>query len=166
MKLTRGTAREKAAAAAWAFVHAALWQNETFTEKEVAHNKLLIEDQFEKGIPEEKNLMRFCIRVMMAKRYADQNPNFHFPRPSLWLNKNFDGGYVTTKSWYDRLLEKRKAVAGYAQALFTLGRGFSRYVNSPGKEIFTHYRERLLHLKATRYAQTFYNSVVFFNYQF
>jgi hypothetical protein len=165
MKLTRGTEREKAAVAAWSFVHAALWQNEQFTEKEIAHNKLLIEEQFERGVSDEKNLMRFCIRVMMAKRYAEQTPNYVFPRPALWLNKNFEGGFVNTKSWYDHLLERRKNIAGYAQAMFTLGRGFARYAKSPGKEIFNHYRERLLHLKATKYAQTFYNGVVFFNYQ-
>ncbi|MFZ5554582.1 MAG: hypothetical protein ACOZCO_15790 [Bacteroidota bacterium] len=165
MKTTRSE-KEKAASAAWSFAHAALWKNEVFTEKEIEHHKFLISEQFESGISARKNLMRFCIRVMMAKRFVEETKGYHLPRPALWLNKNFVGGYNGTKSWYERLVEKRKNIAGYAQALFTLGSGYARYAQMPCKDIFKTYRERLLHLKAFNYLQTFYNTVVFYNYQY
>jgi hypothetical protein len=54
---------------AWAFTHAVLFRNEQFNDKEVLNFQFLISEHFEPSVSAEKNYLRFCIRVMLAKRY-------------------------------------------------------------------------------------------------
>ncbi|MFZ5553564.1 MAG: hypothetical protein ACOZCO_10635 [Bacteroidota bacterium] len=149
---------------AWAFVHAALWRNETFTEKEVLNFRYLITEHFDPSVSPEKNFTRFCVRVMLAKRYVQKSPGYRLPRPALWLNKNFENGFSKTKQWYEDLLQKRTLVGAYAQPLFVLARGVYKYSIAPNTPLFQLYREKLHHLKAYNCLDVFYNAILFQNH--
>jgi hypothetical protein len=148
----------------WTFIHAALWRNEVFHEKEVLNFHYLINEHFDSTISYEKNVTRLCIRVMLFKQHLKKNRPYNLPRPALWLNKNFKNGFAKTKKWYSILLEKRKTVAGYAQPLYTLACGVYNYSNTPCTHVFQTYRDKLKHLKAYNCMDVYYNAVLFQNH--
>jgi len=156
--------RQNAIRTAWTFVHAALFPNEVYNEKEVLNFQFLIGEQFDPAICAEKNLIRFCVRVMLAKRYTEKNRAYHLPRPALWLNKNYENGYAKTKTWYDTLIEKRRLVGAYGQPLFVLAHAIFKYSVAPNTPLFQLYREKLLHLKAYNCLNVFYNATLFQNH--
>lgn len=156
--------RQNAIRTAWAFAHAALYRNEVYNEKEVLNFQFLIGEHFDPTYSAEKNLIRFCVRVMLAKRYMEKNRAYHLPRPALWLNKNYENGFAKTKAWYETLLERRKSVGAYGQPLFVLAHGIFKYSVSPNTPLFQLYREKLLHLKAYNCLNVFYNAVLFQNH--
>lgn len=156
--------KQKAILFAWSFIHAALYKNEVFTEKEVLNFQFLIGEHYDSTVSAEKNFTRIAVRVMLAKRYIQEHSSYRLPRPALWLNKNYENGLVKTKSWYDNLIEKRKLVGAYAQPLFVLAHGVFKYANSPVTPMFHLYRDKLLHLKAYNCLSVFYTATLFQNH--
>lgn len=156
--------KRKAIASIWSFVHAALYKNEVYSEKEVLNFQFLIEEHYDSTLSPQKNFLRMAIRVMLAKRYMEKKKSYQLPRPALWLNKNYENGLSKTISWYEKLLEKRKLVGAYAQPLYTLACGLYKYSLAPNTPLFQLYREKLLHLKAYNCLEVFYTAVLFQNH--
>jgi hypothetical protein len=156
--------KQKAIITSWVFIHAALYRNEVFTEKEVLNFQFLIGEHYDPSQTAERNFTRISVRVMLAKRYMEKNRSYRLPRPALWLNKNYDNGLVKTKEWYESLLEKRKLVGAYAQPLFVLAHGVFKYASSPNTPLFQLYRDKLLHLKAYNCLNVFYTATLFQNH--
>ena len=156
--------KERAITSAWTLAHAALWPNENFNEREILHFKFLIGELFEESVSAEKNLIRFCVRVMLAKRLNEAKRFYYVLRPHLWLNKNYQFGYSTTQSYYDELIQKRTKVAGYDQALFVLAYGVYKYAQNPCTQIYSLYRGKLSHLRQWTFLSVFNNTVLFQNH--
>lgn len=155
--------QQSAIDAAWALAQATFWPMENFKEKEVLHFKHLVSEHFLADISTEKNLIRFCVRVLLTALHEDAKRFYWQLRPHLWLNKNYTVGYSKSKVWYDELIEQRKLVAGYGQKQITLAYGMYKYSQNPCEAMYQHYREKLLHLKSYKYLQIFNNAVLYMN---
>lgn len=156
--------KENAITAAWTFAHAALWSNENFNEREILHFKHLITEHFDQNETTDKNLVRFCVRVMLAKRMNEEKRFYYVLRPTLWLNKNYEYGYSNTEKMYDDLIKERINVSGSNQALFTLAFGIYKYSQNPCTQIYSLYRGKLMHLKAWSFLRVFNNAVLYQNH--
>lgn len=155
--------KQKTISLIWNFIHATLYKNEVFTEREILNFHFLIGEHFDPTESYEKNFRRICVRTMLAKKYMEETPSYRLPRPAFWLNINFENGLTRTKVWYDTLIEKRRKVAAYGQPLFTLAHGVYKMWYSSSPEIFNLYRDKLLHLKAYNCLDVFRTSVLFIN---
>lgn len=163
-ELDEATQKEQALKAAWALTHAALWPRETFEEKEILHFKFLISEHFESGVSIQKNLIRYCVRVMLTKQMYEQRQFYVLDRPHVWLNKNYAEGHNRSKKWYDHLVHTRARIAGYSQGLFLLAFGMYRYAMKPSTKEYQSYRHKLKHQQCYYNLQTFNSAITFFNH--
>jgi hypothetical protein len=99
--------------ATWNFAHSVLWNGHPFSEETTALCKKYIREYYE-NIPAEKSrfmpnyFSRYCERVTLAKAYVNRYAGRYIPHPCIWLNKNNPKGFAGTKTWLQRILEKRK----------------------------------------------------------
>jgi hypothetical protein len=154
------TEMQRAVNASWAFAKAVLWPKIEFSEREILHNKGLIENNFDKSADPRGNVVQFCVRVMLAKNYIDSTPGYRLQFASVWLNENYASGYAGTKDWYEKLKNRRTIIPGYAQALYTLANAVYRFGDTFSNVTFKKYHDRLMRYKAFNYLQLFNNTVI------
>lgn len=57
-----------------------------------------------------KAYAEFCQRILMARRFIDQNPDYDFNSTiPHWLDPRNHHGFAGTAGWFEKLAEKRKA---------------------------------------------------------
>ena len=99
--------------ATWNFAHSVLWNGHPFSAHTTALSKKYIREYYE-SIPEEKfqfapnYFSRYCQRVLLAKAYVNRYSHRYIPHPCIWLNRNNPKGFAGTKTWLERIIQKRK----------------------------------------------------------
>jgi hypothetical protein len=99
--------------ATWSFAHSVLWNGHPFSEETTILCKKYIREYYE-NIPKEKikfapnYFSRYCERVTLAKAYVNKHPGRYIPHPAIWLNRNNPKGFAGTKTWLQRIMERRK----------------------------------------------------------
>lgn len=149
---------------AWSFAHTILWPEQQFDADELSRAKVCLQHYFDNSTDEKKAFIAFCQRVILTHRYISAQPGRFVPNPSIWLNVNYQEGFVGTLAWLRNIEKKREEIPGYLQHILTAAEQFVAYVEHPTKISFNTCRKKLLEQSAKSLLQFYYNAVLHFNY--
>lgn len=132
--------------AAWLFAHAALWPDQQFSKREVENSvryvSLLLVTG--KGSVKQKFLV-FCQRIMTAVNTAQQQEKL--PKPSVWLNPDYAGGYSDTNPVFERIANQRKSVPNAHTGIMIVAHYYWNRIGLSPTASFPILRRRLLQLE-------------------
>lgn len=100
--------------ATWEFAHRELWNNQPFTNEEIACSKGCIEEYYREIDPEKfyhkasQKFNEFCQRILLAQRYVNRFAYRYIPHPCVWLNRHNPKGFAGTKGWYEANQQKHR----------------------------------------------------------
>lgn len=144
----------------WAFIQAALWQNEEFTETEMLQFQNLISEYYNCNKPAEKVFEELVERVCLAKRYVSRKPGRYVAKPIDWLNMHYYNGLQVTESWYKQVCMQRITVPYYNIGLSLLAKALIKYLHEPTAKTLYAVRKRLIAERQFDLLQIFNNTIV------
>lgn len=151
---------------AWNFAHAILWNEQKFSEDEIATAKDHLVTHFRESTHRRKALLAFCERVVLTKNYlaAKDKEQQVIPAPSVWFNPKYHQGFAETRGWYEAIEESRKSVPGHLKHYTVLAKYYYLYCKHPSPSILNQCRDKLMGLKANSLLRHFYATIYHFNY--
>ncbi len=130
----------------WDFCHAQFWPCQNFSETEKAAFKELIADHFNCDDANAK-FVELIERTILAKRYIKRRNGRYVAKPIDWLNINFRFGLSGTAYWYKELVEQRKTVPHYNEAVAFLASAILSFCKNTNPEEIEEVRNQLLENK-------------------
>lgn len=144
----------------WAFMHAALWQNEEFTEAEQMQFHKLIAEYYNSAAPAEKVFEELVERVCLVKRYLSRKQGRYVAKPIDWLNIHYYNGLRGTETWYRQVCQQRVTVPYYNQGLTMLAKALMKYLQEPNAHTLQIVRIRFIAERQFDLLQIFNNTIV------
>ena len=144
------------------FIHAALWWNNEFSEKEQTQFQNLVEEHFDTVKNPTKVFEEIIERVCLAKRYVNRKRGRYLSKPIDWLNINYHKGLVGTKGWYQDVCLQRMTVPDYNKGITLLAKSITKYLQEPTTKTIMIYRKKLIAEKQFDLLQIFNNSIINF----
>jgi len=125
---------------AWNLLIAALWPHSIYDDK----IRSLIDEAYD---PYDA-YAEFCQRVIMARRYILQNPEYKISCSiTEWLHSSNKNGYAGTAVWFERLQEKRKENRTYLIELKAFPEAMLELADDPAKDNFNYWSNWFLERK-------------------
>ena len=149
---------------AWNFAHAILWNEQKFSDDEIATAKEHLVAHFRECPHRKKALIAFCERIILTKNYLAAKGEQPLPAPTIWFNPKYHQGFPETKSWYQAIEETRKSVKGHLKHYTVLAKYYYLYCLHPSPAILNQCRDKLMELKANSLLRHFYSTIYHFNY--
>ena len=144
------------------FIHAALWCNNEFSDKEQSQFKNLIEEHYDTIKNPTKVFEEIIERVCLAKRYVNRKRGRYLSKPIDWLNINYHKGLVGTKGWYQDVCLQRLTVPDYNKGITLLAKAITKYLQEPTTKTIVTYRKKLIAERQFDLLQIFNNSIINF----
>ncbi len=139
---------DKLVSNAWNFSFTALWNNASFSEKEIAAAQAVIREFISAYKKPEKGYKDFCQRVLLARNYISGHAGRYIPLPSVWLNKENSTGFAGTKKWYKDILAVRSSLPDYKIELKALAEAVLEMQDESTSENYIYWRNYFLDKKA------------------
>jgi hypothetical protein len=146
----------------WLFIHAALWNNNEFTEKEKTQFENLIAEHFNTFNTPEKVFEEIIERVCLAKRFINRKHGRYVAKPIDWLNIHYYAGLTGTQAWYKQVYLQRITVPDYNYGITLLTKAITKYLQEPTIKTIVTYRKKLIAEKQFDLLQIFNNSIINF----
>lgn len=146
----------------WAFIHAALWNHEEFSESEKVQFQNLIADHYNTNKHPEKVFEEIIERVCLAKRYVRRRQGRYISKPIDWLNIHYYNGLTGTEGWYQEVCLQRLTVPNYNNGLKLLAKAIIKYLQEPTVKTIVAVRKRMIAEKQFDLLQIFNNSIIQF----
>lgn len=126
--------------AAWNFAYTSLWNNAIFSTKEAEAAKEKIFEYFSLAKDTRKAFVSFCQRVLLARYYVNGNKGCRMPLPSVWLDKDNECGFVSTRKWFYEVRRVREALPAYKQEIKALAEAVLEFCEEPTVKNYQYWR--------------------------
>ncbi|MCA0429039.1 MAG: hypothetical protein LCH32_00890 [Bacteroidetes bacterium] len=146
----------------WIFIHAALWCNNEFTNKEETQFQNLIAEHYNTVKNPTKVFEEIIERVCLAKRYVNRKRGRYLSKPIDWLNINYHKGLAGTEGWYQEVCLQRISVPEYNKGITLLAKSITKYLQEPTIKTIVAVRKKLIAQKQFDLLQMFNNAVINF----
>lgn len=146
----------------WIFIHAALWNNNEFSNKEETQFQNLIADHYNTFKNPTKVFEEIIERVCLAKRYVNRKRGRYLSKPIDWLNINYHKGLTGTEGWYKEVCLQRISVPEYNAGITLLAKAITKYLHEPTIKTIITYRKKLIAQKQFDLLQIFNNTIITF----
>ena len=146
----------------WIFIHAALWCNNEFTNKEETQFQNLIAEHYNNFKNPTKVFEEIIERVCLAKRYVNRKRGRYLSKPVDWLNIHYPKGLAGTEGWYQEVCLQRLTVPDYNKGITLLAKAITKYLQEPTIATIINYRKKLIAQKQFDLLQIFNNSIINF----
>lgn len=146
----------------WMFIHAALWDHEEYSNKEIEKFKQLISEHYNFSDNPSSVFEELIERVCLAKRFVKRRQGRYIAKPIDWLNIHYYAGLTGTKNWYQGLCLQRITVPEYNSGLTLLAKAILKYLQEPCAKTILCYRKKLIAEKQFDLLQIFNNTIVQF----
>ena len=146
----------------WIFIHAALWNNNEFSNKEETQFQNLIADHYNTFKKPTKVFEEIIERVCLAKRYVNRKRGRYLSKPIDWLNINYHKGLTGTEGWYKEVCLQRISVPEYNAGITLLAKAITKYLQEPTIKTIVTYRKKLIAQKQFDLLQIFNNTIINF----
>ncbi|PWV45942.1 hypothetical protein C7475_112160 [Chitinophaga sp. S165] len=150
--------------AAWHFMCAVLWPEQSFDDEEHKRSIVLIRTHLDYPIVMEARFIEFYERLLLAHEAINLGQPNCLPQPSVWLQPHYLEGYSATNNKYQRLLYKRLDVPGYRSDYFILVSNYYKYSYGNRRSTLVTCRRILLRLNAFDLLSLLYRTI--FHYSF
>ena len=144
----------------WMFIHAALWDHEEFSDKEIEQFKKLISEHYHVSKNSQNVFEELIERVCLAKRFVNRRHGRYVAKPIDWLNIHYYAGLAGTQGWYNEVCLQRITVPEYNKGLTILAKGILKYLQEPSAKTILSYRKKLIAEKQFDLLQIFNNTIV------
>ncbi len=151
---------EQQVRSAWHFAHAALWQEDQFSNKEIQRVKIHLANYFNQQGDPNSVFITFCERVIIAVLQSAADPGY-LPHPSIWLQPGYRAGFATTATSHAFVTRCRLDDPRYMQEIGILAQHYLQYAITPSVTILSQCRKQLLAVKAYHLARLFYYAVIY-----
>lgn len=146
----------------WNFIHAALWSNEGFTQKQKTQFQKLIAEHYKSDKDSEKIFEEIIERVCLVKRYLKRKRGRYISKPIDWLNINYSKGLAGTEKWLEVVSLQRTTVPQYNKGIALLAKAIIHYLQEPTNTTIVQHRKKLIAEKQFDLLQIFSNSIINF----
>ncbi len=146
----------------WIFIHAALWDQEEFSNKEIEQFKQLIAEHYHFSENSQSVFEELIERVCLAKRFIKRRQGRYVAKPIDWLNIHYYAGLAGTQGWYNEVCLQRITVPDYNKGLTLLAKAILKYLQEPTAKTILSYRKKLIAEKQFDLLQIFNNTIVQF----
>ena len=144
----------------WIFIHATLWNNEDFSQKEEMQFQNLIAEHYNTTKHPTQVFEEIIERVCLAKRFVNRKHGRYVAKPIDWLNIHYYAGLSGTQGWYQEMCLQRLTVPNYNQGLTLLAKAITKCIQEPTIKTIIVYRKKLLAEKQFDLLQIFNNCII------
>lgn len=146
---------------AWHFAHAALWQEDQFSDKEIQRANIHLANYFDRQGDPNSVFIAFCERVIIGGLQSAAERYSNLPHPSIWLQPGYRSGFAATAADHTFVIRRRVDDPGYMQEISILAQHYLQYAITPSVAILSQCRKQLLAVKAYHLARLFYYAVIY-----
>lgn len=125
---------------AWNFAYTSLWNNTQFSTKETDAAKEKIFEYFSLAKDTRKAFVSFCQRVLLTRYYVNGAKGRHLPLPSVWFDKGYEYGFVSTRKWLQEVKAVRQSLPNHKQELKALAEAVLEFSEEPTVKNYQYWR--------------------------
>jgi len=151
--------------AAWSVAHTALWNTSLFSNKEMQEAKEWIGLYLINSKDLYKAYSIFCQRVLLARQYISNGNNRYVPLPSVWLNPEYEKGFVGTRNWYEEMMVIRESLPNHKLILKAFAEAVWEVSQEPTADNFHYWRTYFIEAGANGLLNLFLSTVANQQYQ-